>query len=368
MKKLIFIAHGLEVGGLEKFLISLANYFATKIDVVIITISSGASLKSELHETVKFIDIKRKYKIDSKTIKQLNSILVREGDSHLCVMDFFCLFYYRIASYNLKTINHKVFISYHSTELRLKDEIVLRFCLLYLKKSDKIITVSYNQKEYIKTRYNLNVNQLSTVLNGIDTDFWNDHNCTYHNYQVRNDYNIGEITKIITLNAGMRIEKNHRGAVLAFKYLIENLYYGDVKLLFVGDGKERINLNELVNQLGLEDKIIFLGRISDVKKILCISDCVTLTSNGVETLSIAILEAMSFGIPCVLTNIGGADELIIEGINGELSDVDTKSIAIKWNKVLNNFYDKDQIRKLTVDKFSSKIMFKKYSDIFNLEL
>jgi len=84
----------------------------------------------------------------------------------------------------------------------------------------------------------------------------------------------------------------------------------------------------------------------------------------VETFSIAALEAMSCGLPAVITDIGGAREMIIEGENGYLSATDEGSLAKNWGKALNRNFDPQGIHALIAEKFDAKLMVKEYKKYF----
>jgi glycosyltransferase involved in cell wall biosynthesis len=95
-----------------------------------------------------------------------------------------------------------------------------------------------------------------------------------------------------------------------------------------------------------------------------ISSIFTLTSHSIETFSLAALEAMSFSLPCSLTDIGGANEMISEGINGFLTQPHNSfSIAESWNHLLNGQFDKQQIRGLVLQQFTSNKMLDQYINL-----
>jgi glycosyltransferase involved in cell wall biosynthesis len=92
-----------------------------------------------------------------------------------------------------------------------------------------------------------------------------------------------------------------------------------------------------------------------------VADLFTLTSFSVETFSIAALEAMCYGIPISLTNIGGAAEMVVEGKNGNLSlSRNPTSMASSWASLLDAGLDKAAIREHTVNNYSIKMIFEKY--------
>jgi glycosyltransferase involved in cell wall biosynthesis len=89
----------------------------------------------------------------------------------------------------------------------------------------------------------------------------------------------------------------------------------DARLLLVGDGPERGALEELARALGVRDRVILTGKVSDVWPILCGVDCVHHPSRG-EGLSLGILEAMAAGQPLVVPDIPSVCQTIESGKTG----------------------------------------------------
>ncbi len=89
------------------------------------------------------------------------------------------------------------------------------------------------------------------------------------------------------------------------------------QMVFIGDGPLREKSEELVKNLGLSDRVIFLGNRSDVQELLSSYQIFVLMSKW-EGLPLSILEAMRSGLPVVAANVGGVSETIIDGYNGYL--------------------------------------------------
>jgi len=118
------------------------------------------------------------------------------------------------------------------------------------------------------------------------------------------------------------------------------------ELLMVGDGPERESAERLAKKLGIKDKILFLGKSDEVRKILCFTDLFLLPSET-ESFGLAALEAMAARTPVISSNTGGLPEVNLDGKTGFLSDVGdieemaNNAIYILEDEVrLNTFKDK----------------------------
>ncbi len=91
------------------------------------------------------------------------------------------------------------------------------------------------------------------------------------------------------------------------------------RLLFVGDGPERIPTEQRVAELGLTDRVVFLGNQEYVEDILPLADVLLLPSLH-ESFGLVALEAMAVGVPVVATRNGGTGEVVVDGESGFLRD------------------------------------------------
>lgn len=83
----------------------------------------------------------------------------------------------------------------------------------------------------------------------------------------------------------------------------------NVDLLMVGDGPLRPDLEKLSSELGIAERVKFLGIRSDIPELMRAADVFALTSVS-EAASLTLLEAMASGLPAVLTNVGGNPEIV----------------------------------------------------------
>jgi N-acetyl-alpha-D-glucosaminyl L-malate synthase BshA len=92
------------------------------------------------------------------------------------------------------------------------------------------------------------------------------------------------------------------------------------KLLLIGDGPERQEMEQLCRELELCDDIRFIGKLDAVEEVLSVADVFLMPSEK-ESFGLAALEAMACEVPVISSNTGGVPELNIHGVTGFLSDV-----------------------------------------------
>lgn len=122
------------------------------------------------------------------------------------------------------------------------------------------------------------------------------------------------------------------------------------KLLLIGDGPERQNVEQLCRELGTCDQISFLGKQEVVEEILAVSDLFLMPSES-ESFGLAALEAMACGVPVISTNTGGLPEVNIEGETGFMADVgDLDTMTAKALEILRNEELLSKLRKGAMDQ------------------
>ena len=92
------------------------------------------------------------------------------------------------------------------------------------------------------------------------------------------------------------------------------------KLLLVGEGPELSKIQHYITELGLEDRVHFLGKQEDVAQVISMADVLLLPSEK-ESFGLVALEAMACGVPTVGSNAGGIPELVTHGETGFLASV-----------------------------------------------
>lgn len=139
--------------------------------------------------------------------------------------------------------------------------------------------------------------------------------------------------KILVHISNFRKVKRVDDVLHVFKKVSEKI---PSKLLMVGDGPERIKLEQLCRELGTCEDTRFLGKQDAIEEILSVAD-VFLMPSGSESFGLAALEAMACELPVISSNTGGLPEVNIDGVTGYLCNVgDIEAMAKNTIQILEN--------------------------------
>lgn len=127
--------------------------------------------------------------------------------------------------------------------------------------------------------------------------------------------------------------KNHLMMLRAFKDVLDA--GKDAKLVIVGDGEMRADIETLIKELGISDHVVLTGYQPQPARYLSIMDIFLLSSFS-EGTSMTLLEAMSLGKPCVVTDAGGNAEVITNNEIGLVVANNDKSAFAKAMLQLNS--------------------------------
>jgi L-malate glycosyltransferase len=139
--------------------------------------------------------------------------------------------------------------------------------------------------------------------------------------------------KVLVHTSNFRKVKRVEDVVRVFGKVREKI---DAKLLLVGDGPERQNIEQLCRDLDLCDAISFLGKQDAVEEVLSIADLFLMPSET-ESFGLAALEAMACEVPVIASNAGGIPELVVDGKTGFMCNVgDVEAMAEKSIYILSD--------------------------------
>src|SRR5699024_6485707 len=141
---------------------------------------------------------------------------------------------------------------------------------------------------------------------------------------LKENYKIKPDEKVLIHISNFRKVKRIQDIIYTFYKVNQTLA---TKLLLVGDGPEVKMAYDLVQELQIEEDVLFLGKQKNISDILSIADLKLLMSEQ-ESFGLVILEAMACKVPSIGTNVGGIPEVITHGETGYLVDLgDTQAAA-----------------------------------------
>ncbi|AXT59775.1 N-acetyl-alpha-D-glucosaminyl L-malate synthase BshA [Aquimarina sp. AD10] len=196
-----------------------------------------------------------------------------------------------------------------------------------INNSDIVTSVSQNLKDDTLRLFDI-TNEIKVVPNFIDLT----HQKTSFTDCQRDVMALPE-ERIVTHISNFRAVKRITDIVDVFYNIQKEM---PAKLLMVGDGPERKPAEQKCKELGIKDKVIFLGNSNEIDKILCFSDLFLLPSER-ESFGLAALEAMVNKVPVISSNAGGIPEVNNHGVSGYLSNVgDIQDMSKNAIKILKD--------------------------------
>jgi glycosyltransferase involved in cell wall biosynthesis len=197
------------------------------------------------------------------------------------------------------------------------------------------------------------------IYNGVDVVRFAPGQVDQSRDELRKRLGLTPLDVIIGTVGRLQPEKNQLQLIAALQRL--KVGFDRLKLLIVGEGAERAELEARAAREGMCGRVLFAGRLDDVRPAVDLMDIFVLPSVSVETFSNAALEAMAMGKPVVLSDIGGAGEMIVPGISGYICHRgDLDSLTEQLRKLLEDAEERARIgrnaRDRVVTKFSMESM------------
>lgn len=236
--------------------------------------------------------------------------------------------------------------------------------------STNIFCNSFGLKEYINS--NLTSLPITVIgqgsINGVDTEYFKNKYSKEEGLKIRGKYNILKDDFVITFIGRIVKDKGINELVESFINLVKK--YPNLKLLLVGDYEEDLNPIDKKNKKFIDelDSIIAIGFKNDIREFLAITDLFTLPSYR-EGLPNSLIEAGSFGIPLLATDINGCNEIIENNETGILvKKKDAKSLKDGIEKLIVDkklySYIRDNVRDKIIKKYDQNYFWKELKNEF----
>lgn len=299
-----------QVGGIEKVICGLSNYFVKEGHRV--TIASVNSNKSDVffaldkRVTVKHCGIDREHQTRKEFLYAVRDVLKESSDD----VAIGCQESINFGMIIFKNkFSGKVIVSQHNTRDFFTTKRLILNCIFY-RFADKLFLLTESDKRFYEKRF---VRNCVVVPNAYHGEAASRSKLDEHVI-----INVARLSKV----------KQHDCLIRAFSKIHKD--YPDWKLKIVGDGEELDNLLALVKQLELESSVIFSGFRSDVLQQMQKASMFVLSSWN-EGFPLVILEAMVCGLPIIGFDIPSVREEVTEdgGLLVALNDEDALADAMK---------------------------------------
>ncbi|MAZ55261.1 MAG: N-acetyl-alpha-D-glucosaminyl L-malate synthase BshA [Flavobacteriales bacterium] len=249
-----------------------------------------------------------------------------------------------------KNIDLPFITTLHGTDITLlgKDKSFQPVIEFAINQSDAVTAVSESLKEDTYKFFDIKKN-IEVIPNFIDPTLYR----FAEDIELRAQF-AEKNEVIITHISNFRKVKRMDDVIRIFEGVQKQL---SAKLLLVGDGPELHQAKNLTRELGIFEKVFFLGKSKRIEQITSISDVFLLPSEK-ESFGLVALEAMASGVAVVSSNVGGLPEVNKDGVTGFLNEVGDIEGMIA--SVLTILKDND-----TLDRFKTNAL--KHSQNFDLK-
>ncbi|MBO2544812.1 glycosyltransferase [Salegentibacter sp. BDJ18] len=353
--KILHVINSLATGGAEKLILdSLLIYKSEGLEVDLFLLNGVSSpFLNELEKNdIKIIKSKYKSVYNPLHILEISPLMKQYDMVHVHL--FPSLYWVGLA----KILNrNKTLLLYteHNTSNRRRSNYILKITdkLIY-KVYNKIITISPEVDKNLQDYLKFSKHNFQLIPNGVNLEKIRCAKPFRKNLLLEND------DVCIIQVSSFRPQKDQNTLVKSLQYLPENF-----KVLLVGDGPLRSEIEENVRKYKLEKRVIFLGIRSDIPQLLKMADLVVLSS-FYEGLSLSSIEGMASGKPFLASDVPGLHN-IVNGAGILFPQGDSKTLSEEILKLINDEVYYKTISERVVERasnFDIKLMVENYIQIY----
>lgn len=211
------------------------------------------------------------------------------------------------------------------------------------KYTDVLITI--NKEDYHRAKRKFHAKEIKYVP-GVGIDVERIQAVQVDRKKKREELGIGEDDFLLLSVGELNKNKNHEVVIRAIAEL-KNL---NIKYVICGQGRLKAYLEELAEKLGVRGQLFLLGFRTDVIEICKSADVFVFPSKR-EGLSVALMEAMACGLPCVVSGIRGNVDLIEQNTGNEITTYPwSKEYSFKIKKILESVSNRNNARDFNLMK------------------
>jgi glycosyltransferase involved in cell wall biosynthesis len=357
MKRILLVTYSLDLGGLERMVVSLANGLDPReFEARVCCIAHAGPLARSLRSPDMLHVIGHEGRINYRACAELHRLVRRLSIDVVHTHNTPGLLYaYCPAALARAPIVH----TNHGVVFTEKEHGAVGFTeRLISRRVARYVCVSEHLKGHVAREWRMPESSIEVVYNGVDLPDLSD------------EPRLREGREILIGSVGnLRAIKNYALLVSAFASLVRR--HPRCRLELVGDGPDRESLESLSRELGVADTSHFVGHAPEPSVYLKKFDVFVLPSLS-EGISLSILEAMAAKKICLVSNVGGTPEIVEDAVNGFLfTSNDSGELAEKLISLVDRIdsAELDRVReraRTTVErKFSLAAMVRRYGDLYD---
>ncbi|MCH8062275.1 MAG: glycosyltransferase family 4 protein [Chloroflexi bacterium] len=205
-----------------------------------------------------------------------------------------------------------------------------------------LIVPSGRMKLDMIRQHDSKADSIFVVHSGVDSERYDPRHISLYRTDVRQRHSIGKDASVVLFVGGDWERKGLACAIIALSLMD----CPKTVLLVIGQG-DIDAYGQIARERGVEGRVIFAGLKKEVWKYYAAGDVVVLPTLN-EAFGLVVLEAMSMGLPVLVSSLAGASELIEDGLNGLLikDPSDASEIATKLDAILSN----ERLRRLLAEE------------------
>ena len=310
----LFVLSSLSVGGSETKTVRVANELLRRgVTTGIVYLNAPHDLRSALAPGIPVWHLERRGKFSLAAARSLRQLIRKQQPRTVFAVNLYPALYVSLAVVGLSNRPCTVGLI-NTSEFPPGSEWRASFYRPFLRRFDETVYGCELQRSRWLSLLHYPRERSTVLYNGVDCEHFAPSPVGAQSLCERRRLGIDPESFVIGSIGRLKPEKNQ--AVLLEAAAELRLRSIPAHLLLVGEGVLREQLEHRAEQLRIRPFVTFAGVQRDVRPALAAMDVFVLPSTHVETFSNAALEAMAMGKPVVLSRIGGAEEMVDEGVEG----------------------------------------------------
>jgi glycosyltransferase involved in cell wall biosynthesis len=309
----MFVLSSLAVGGSERKIARMANRLKEEgVQVTLACLNGPYTIETSVRRDVPLHKLERRGKFSLSAVSRLRQVLLAERPATVIAVNLYQALYVACAT---------LFLGYRPRTVALVNtstfrgrRLLKRVYQFVLKRFDLTVHGSQAQRRFWADSDEHAHDNSLVIYNGVDSTHFEPVAAHEEAKRLRARLGVSPEALLFGTVGQMRPEKNQEVLLTTLRRL--RVARVDAHLVIAGDGPLRDFLKRRAVALEIADRVSFVGEVDDVRPVLTALDVFVLPSIAVESFSNAALEAMAIGRPVILSDIGGAREMIDDGVEG----------------------------------------------------